>query len=208
MFSDAARRLYAGRGERVELDVLIREWRSRAQRPILVALDGRSGVGKTTLAADIARRHDGAVIVADDFYSGASDADWQRLPAPDRVARVIDWQRLRTEALEQPLLDGRTARWRPFDWQAGQDTSNDLLEQQPVPMVVLDGAYSARPELADLIDIAVLLQLDDGTRRSRLIAREGARFMQRWHAIWDPAEDYYFTQVRPAASFDLVLEMG
>ena len=162
----------------VELDVLIREWRSRAQRPILVALDGRSGVGKTTLAADVARRHDGAVIVADDFYSGASDADWQRLPAPDRVARVIDWQRLRTEALE-PLLDGRTARWRPFDWQAGQDTSNDLLEQQPVPMVVLDGAYSARPELADLIDIAVLLQLDDGTRRSRLIAREGARFMQR-----------------------------
>lgn len=190
----------------IELDSLIRERCQLGQRPLLVALDGRSGVGKTTLAAGLAERHDATVIVADDFYSGGSDDDWRRLAAPDRVALVIDWRRLRSEVLE-PLLGGRTARWRAFDWQSEQGMSEEVRDQHPVAVVVLDGAYSARPELADLIDVAVLLQLDDRTRRSRLLAREGAQYMRRWHAIWDPAEDYYFTQVRPPSSFDLVLEM-
>ncbi|HEY0754285.1 MAG TPA: sigma 54-interacting transcriptional regulator [Ktedonobacteraceae bacterium] len=41
---------------------------------------------------------------------------------------------------------------------------------------------------------------------SRLIMREGPDFMQRWHALWDVAEDYYFTSVRPRSSFDLIVK--
>lgn len=29
--------------------------------------------------------------------------------------------------------------------------------------------------------------------------------MQRWHQLWDAAEDYYFTHIRPRSSFDLLL---
>jgi hypothetical protein len=31
--------------------------------------------------------------------------------------------------------------------------------------------------------------------------------MRGWHAIWDAAEDHYFTVVRPPGSFDVVLPM-
>ena len=73
-------------------------------------------------------------------------------------------------------------------------------------MIVLDGVYSARPELADLIDLAILVEAaDDTVRRQRLLAREGAPFMDAWHRRWDVAEDYYFTHVRPRSSFDLVI---
>ena len=41
--------------------------------------------------------------------------------------------------------------------------------------------------------------------RRRLIACEGAAIMEAWHAVWDEAEDLYFTRIRPAASFDLVV---
>lgn len=189
-----------------ELDDLIGKLCSHVQRPILVALDGRSGVGKTTLAAELATRHDGAVIVADDFWSGGPDEEWERLPPRERAAQAIDWRRLRTEVLE-PLLAGRTAYWRTFNWQTGHGLAEHTLMQQPARLIVLDGAYSARPELADIIDVAVLLRLDDQTRRSRLLARESTQFMRRWHAIWDSAEDYYFTQVRSPDSFDVVLAM-
>jgi para-aminobenzoate synthetase len=68
---------------------------------------------------------------------------------------------------------------------------------------MLDGAYSSRPELADVIDLSVLIECPDAARRLRLVEREGEAFMQRWHALWDVAEDYYFRHVRPAEAFDL-----
>ena len=72
-------------------------------------------------------------------------------------------------------------------------------------MVVLDGAYSTRPELADLIDLAVLVDVPAEVRHARLRAREDPDFLQHWHVRWDAAEEHYFTRVRPASSFDLVV---
>jgi hypothetical protein len=72
-------------------------------------------------------------------------------------------------------------------------------------VVLLDGAYSAQPELSDLIDVAVLMTLDDTERGRRLAVREGSEYMRRWHELWDPAEDHYFSHVRPPSSFDIVL---
>ena len=72
-------------------------------------------------------------------------------------------------------------------------------------MIILDGAYCSRPELGDLINLSVLVEAPDEVRRERLIAREGAESMSTWHAIWDDAEDHYFTHVRPRESFDLIV---
>lgn len=114
--------------------------------PLVVALDGRSGAGKSTVAAVLAREFDAAVLETDDFYAGSAS------------------------------------------------------------VIVLDGVYSARPELADRVDLAVLVTLPEAMRRERLLAREGKEFMDAWHARWDVAEHHYFTEVRPRESFDLVLD--
>ena len=71
--------------------------------------------------------------------------------------------------------------------------------------MVLDGAYSTRPELSDLIDLAVLVDASPKLRRARLAARETPNVLTVWHERWDAAEAYYFTHVRPAWSFDLVM---
>lgn len=83
------------------------ELRQRDDRPRLVAVDGRSGVGKSTLVAELALRCGGAVICADDFYAGGSDTHWLSLPPATRAAAVIDWRRLRTTVLEPLLSAGR-----------------------------------------------------------------------------------------------------
>ncbi len=100
---------------------------------------------------------------------------------------------------------GRVARWRPFDWPTWQGLAEEVLTRDPAPVVVLDMVYSGRPELADLVDLAILVALDDEERRARLVAREGTAYMERWWALWDSAEEYYFGEVRPPASFDLML---
>lgn len=172
--------------------------------PVLVALDGRSGTGKTTLAREIANSLVAAIVESDDFFSGGTESDWASRTPEERASACIDWRRLRTEALE-PLLAGRSAHWHPFDFAAGTGSALKTVECQAAPVILLDGAYSARPELADIIGISVLLELPDAIRRTRLVCREGAAFMTGWHATWDAAEDYYFTHIRPPQTFDIVI---
>ncbi|MBO0795762.1 MAG: hypothetical protein J2P36_33135 [Ktedonobacteraceae bacterium] len=177
------------------------------KNPLLVALDGRSGTGKSTLAQTIASRVESAIVVGDDFYAGGNDDAWSGFSAREKVAKVIDWQRMRAQVLE-PLLAQKTASWHPLDFQLETGWvgwKDETVSLAPAPLILLDGAYSTRPELADLVDLAILVEADDKARRERLVTREGQSFMERWHKLWDPAEDYYFTHVRPRSSFDIIV---
>jgi len=73
-------------------------------------------------------------------------------------------------------------------------------------VIILDGAYSARAELADLVDLSVLIDVPAVIRERRLAAREEPAFLAAWHARWDIAEAFYFTHLRPATSFDLIVD--
>jgi uridine kinase len=79
-------------------------------------------------------------------------------------------------------------------------------ELAPKRVVLLDVAYSARPELADVVDLSVLVEAAPATREARLAAREAADRLRQWHARWDLAEEYYFGHVRPASAFDVVVQ--
>lgn len=186
------------------LEALDRVRAAHPDRPVLVAVDGRSGVGKSTLCERLAARVGAAHVDGDDFYAGGDAAALAALAPPERAAAVIDLRRLRAEALE-PLLAGRTARWRPFDWDAGAGFAAEPVVCAPAPVVVLDGTYSGRPELADLVDLPVLVTLDERERLARLAAREGGDLGDPEFALWEAAEDHYFAVVRPPESFDLVL---
>ena len=183
-------------------------------RPLVVALDGGSGSGKSTLAAVLAAELDAVIVPGDDFFAAKiSDAEWDRFDAAERARAAIDWRRLRHEALE-PLIAGRTASWHPFDFAAGTrpdgsyPMSAEITARQPASVIVLDGTYTCRPELADLIDVAVLVDVPVGERHRRLASRDDRTFSDAWHARWDAAEDYYFTNIRPASSFDLVVALN
>ena len=182
------------------------------QFPILIALDGGSGAGKSTLASMLEQQMDCVVVQLDDFFAAhIPDREWGSLTVQEKAENVFDWQRVRTEALK-PLLAGQTARWHPFDFAAGlrldgtYPMSQQWVEKGPAPVIFLEGAYSSSSKLADLIDLKVLVDIPIAERHRRLDEREkDKQFLKRWHLLWDNVEEYYFTEVMPKSSFDLVV---
>lgn len=195
----------------VVAEVRVRMGARQAGAPFLIAIDGGSGSGKSTLAALVAAELGAAVVPGDDFFAAEmTSAEWDALSPAERASAAIDWRRLRRDALE-PLLAGKVARWHPFDFAAGSRPDGtypmaaDAVTLQQSPVIVLDGAYASRPELADLIDLSVVVDTPLHERHRRIAAREEKSFADAWHARWDAAEDHYFSNVRPPLSFDLVV---
>lgn len=188
--------------------------------PVFVAIDGRSGAGKSSLSRAVVEafgvstsgESTVSVIEGDQFYAGGSARTWDSRPVVERAARVIDWRR--QHRLLSELRTQGEGWWRPFDWDADDWDSDDVpLRTDPIrsviaPVVLLEGAYSARPELHDLLDLRVLLEVPNEVRRRQLLEREGEEYRSDWEARWSAAEDHYFGSVMPPDRFDLVLGVG
>ena len=194
-----------------EITENIRRVRDSHTRPIVVALDGGSGAGKSTIAGEVQQLTGAAYVLLDDFYTtSVSEAELRRRCVEDRLRVVFDWERVRQLALE-PLRAGQAGRWHAFDFLSGLrpegafGLQRDVTEVAPAPVILLEGSYSASPELADLIDLAVLIDVPVRERHRRTAARDDPEFLTQWHSLWDDVEAYYFTHVRPARSFDLVV---
>ncbi len=71
-------------------------------------------------------------------------------------------------------------------------------------VIIVDGVYAARPELADLVDVSVYLGVDQQTRARRYADRDEDD--PDWRRLWERGEVYYFSAVRPPASFDIQLD--
>ncbi len=172
--------------------------------PLIVAIDGRSGAGKSTLAASLVSELGGVVIDGDDFYSGGTAAQWDAMTPAERANHCIDWRRQRS--VLQALARGEEARWYPYDWNSDDGRlSARPLSCRPASVAILDGAYSARPELTDLLDLRVMLDVPNHLRRQRLRLREGDHYRAEWEARWASAEEHYFGEIMPPDAFDLII---
>jgi uridine kinase len=182
---------------RDEVGEALARWRAGATRTagvLVVAVDGPGASGKSTLALWIAAAAGAALLHTDDFFA-AADAS----APPARLADYYEWPRLRAEALT-PLLAGRTAAFRRFDWSRGS-LGVGLHQVRPQPVVVVEGVQSAGPALADLVDRAVLVETPAVERERRLRARVAP---EEWDERWLAAERDYFDS-RPLPSYDLVV---
>jgi uridine kinase len=185
----------------------------RFLRPVVAAIDGASGSGKTAIAQLLCSKLQAVIVPLDDFFSSdIPDNQWDKFSVTEKLEKVFDWNRVRTLALE-PLRERKQAKWRSFDFLAGiQQDGTYLLKKEetiinPSEIIIIEGAYSSCSFLADLIDLTILIYVPAEERHKRLSIREGdSEFLKQWHQRWDIAENYYFECIRPQNSFDFIIE--
>ncbi len=171
-------------------------WREAAPGLLVVAIDGHGGSGKSTIAAAVAAATGAALVHTDDFFQAAG--------APRGVQRPLEsyyeWRRLRAQALE-PLRTRCRASFRRFDWDRGSGLDG-VVTVDPTDLIVVEGVFSASPELADQVDRAVFVDTPEPERLRRLRGRVAP---EEWDDEWLLAEQAYFRLTRPPSSFDLIV---
>lgn len=164
------------------------------RRPVLVGIDGQGGAGKSTFARAVVGSLPGAVVVeGDDFYRDMDEAARAALDPAAGVEHYFDWQRLRREVLEPVRRGDDTLRYQRYDW--GNGAMGGWVEQVMPEVVVVEGVYTLRPQLLDLVDVAVWVETSEATRLRRQAERgENA---DEWIARWVAAEDHYVASYDP-----------
>lgn len=164
-------------------------------RPVVLALDGRCGSGKTTLAASLARQFPASnVLHMDDFYLPPA----QRLPGWEQIPCAnMDLERLLHQTL-QPAFDGQPIPYQAYSCRQGLFLPRQLLS--PQPLIILEGSYSHHPLLRSCQTLQVFVTCSQTEQTRRLLQREGPHYAA-FSSRWIPLEEAYFTQYAlPSAS--------
>lgn len=156
----------------------------------LVALDGRSGSGKTWLAEQLAAPIGAPVIHLEDLYPG-----WDGLAGTARV--LADW-------VTGPLGHGRPARWRRFDWDAMSYA--EWHTTGPAGVIILEGCGSIRTGLAATYAARIWVEAPAATRHQRLRDRPDWAAYEPHAEQWARAEDRLYQAEQTRLSCDFIIE--
>ncbi len=154
-----------------------------AGRPLILAVDGRSASGKTTIAARLGALVPGAAVVHSD------DVAWWE--------SFFGWDHLMASGILEPLHRGEAVDYRPPAWEArGRVGAIEVAARRP--LVIIEGVGVSRRSLAPLLDAALWVQSDMHEARRRGIERDGAtpEDIAFWDE-WDREELPFMARDRP-----------
>ncbi|GAB7036558.1 AAA family ATPase [Catenuloplanes niger JCM 9533] len=160
-----------------------------AGRTRVVAVEGRSGAGKTGLATALAAELAAPLVRMDDLYPG-----WDGLLGGVRVLR--EW-------ILAPLAAGRPARWRRWDWAAGA-----YRDWEPLTAgsdLVVEGVGCGARALSAYRSGLVWIEVPDAERKRRALARDGESYAPHWDR-WARQEEAFYAAEEVRANADVIVD--
>ena len=170
-----------------------------ADKPFILAIDGRCAAGKTTLAQELSCLTGAAVVHVDDFFLQPFQRTKARLDTP---GENVDWERFKAQVL-LPLSRGETARFRPFDCHTLGFKEESFIS--PENGVIIEGTYCLHKALRDFYSLKVFADIPPQAQRRRIEKRNGKEGAAAFVQKWIPLEESYFSACDPAAICDYVI---
>ncbi|WP_426938945.1 chorismate-binding protein [Pseudarthrobacter sp. S3] len=136
--------------------------------PVIIAIDGRSGAGKTTLAIELAAQlrnhHKVALFHLEDIYPG-----WNGLTAG--IERYVS-------TVLTPLSRAEPATWTSWDWDRHYD--GDTRVTLPAEIVIIEGVGAAAADARPMLSAVIWADAPDDIRRKRALDRDGGTYEPFW----------------------------
>lgn len=159
----------------------------------IIAIDGRAGAGKTTLANELSLalslHRKVTVIHLDEIYAG--------------------WDLALSDALTESLLQilksitaGNMVTFPIYDWAWEQFDST--REISPCDLIIFEGVGSAQRVVRDLATVTIWLDIDPQTGLERVLGRDGVAIKAQMK-LWQVREEEHFLADATRANADFIL---
>jgi uridine kinase len=142
---------------------------------VLVVIDGADGAGKTVLADELALLVPGSARASlDDFHHPRAHRHALGRTGETVWERSFDLEAVRRELLD-PWRRGAGSSYRPrwHDLTTDRRVDDPPLRVPEAGVLVVDGVFAQRTDLADAWDLVVWLHADDAVRVARMAERDG-----------------------------------
>lgn len=154
-----------------------------SDNPHIILIDGKSGVGKSSLARQLAASLGATIVHLDDSYPG-----WGGLAA-GRDAII--------ESVVVPVSVGLPGQFRLWDW--ARECPGDLVTVNPSDVVIVEGCGISTPRSRELSATVLWLECTEEVRIARLLGRDGTDFDSHYED-WDRQVDAHIAQNDPIAT--------
>lgn len=168
------------------------------RKPGVIAVDGPSSSGKTTLIEDLKTKIDFSLISMDDFFLPPSLRTKERY---SEKGGNIDYTRFLQEVIA-PLEEKRDFKYRRFSCSTFTYTEEKLVKVDN--LIIVEGVYSLHPKFPCYWDLSFFLSVDEEERMRRLRLRSPEKFSD-YVGKWIPLEREYFSffDIEKRADFSL-----
>lgn len=155
----------------------------------ILAIEGGSASGKTTLAKLLEEKYGCTVFHMDDFFLQPHQRTPERY---EEIGGNLDRERFYDEVIV-PLGENKSVNYREFD--CSTFTLLPSVEIKPQKLTVIEGAYSLHPYFGDYCDLSVFLDITPDLQRERILNRN-PDFANRFFNEWIPLERKYFSEMQ------------
>lgn len=187
--------------------------------PLRVAIDGIDAAGKTTLADELAplieARGRPVIRASIDGFHHPRSVRYRRGQDSPRgyYEDSFDYAALRSVLLD-PLSPHGNRRYRRAVFDVRTDTPLSLVtEEAPANAVLLfDGVFLLRPELADQWDYRILVSVTKDLALQRAMRRDLPLFgspetiQARYERRYFPGQELYYQLARPQEQADVIVD--
>ena len=164
----------------------------------IIAIDGHSASGKSTLAKLLSEAKGYPVISMDEFFLQPHQRSAQRYA---EIGGNVDYERFYQEVVQN--LSNSTITYQVFDCSCMR-----LTHQRSVTIdhgLIIEGCYSHHPYFKEYMDHKVFLRINRETQIARILKRNGEKMLQRFVNEWIPKEDLYFETFKIKEKANIIL---
>ncbi len=171
------------------------------KKPIVIAISGFGGSGKSTFALKLSKKINAPVIGADSFSKSNIHENYEYWD-------VMDYLRLENEVLKPFISGEKEIRYREFDWDKNIIKGETSFTHDNI--IIIEGVGLFRPELMKYFSCTIWIDcpIEEAISRGKKRDREKYNTPQDnyWDGIWKANDLQCLEKYSPTSVADFVIK--